>query len=350
MYIVRMPIKKGITLADVANTAGVATMTVSRYLNAHPNVTQRTARKVQAAIEALGYRPNVAARMLMGQPSRVIGLIIPNLANPFFSVIAHNVQQTARAHGYLVWIAATNDQTEIDLQLVEQMCDHHVDGILLTASPRTVLRPDLIGDIPLIALDRPVAGLPVDFVTIEDRTAAREAVNHLISHKYKRIACFGLPPEIQPIRERITGYQEAMRSHELTPLPYVECGDRSSALCVIRKALSGKAPVQAIFPANGAASILALEALHALGYSIPDKVAFLSFGEVPLGHIFQPPISVVSQPTAQLGERATEFLLQRIASKKPAQGIRLSIPASLILRGSCGCKQPKQSHLSDHGF
>src|ERR1700710_1514315 len=90
---------KTITLADVAKASGLATMTVSRYLNGHPNITEKTARKVKEAIDALGYRPNQAARMLMGQPSKVIGLILPNLANPFFSSIAHSVQQTANANG-----------------------------------------------------------------------------------------------------------------------------------------------------------------------------------------------------------------------------------------------------------
>lgn len=342
--------KKNATLADVAKAAGVATMTVSRYLNEHPNVTEQTARKVKAAIDALGYRPNIAARLLMGQPSRVIGLIIPNLANPFFSSIAHAVQQTAYARGYMVWIAATNDETEKDITLVQQMRDHQVDGILLTASPETRLRDEQIGDVPLVALDRPVKGVLVDLVTIEDRSAAQQAVDHLISHKYDRIACFGLPPKIESIKERILGYQEAMLSHQLNPLPYLECEDEASAHRIIKKVLSGKTAVQAILPANGAASILALEALDSLGYSIPEKVAFFSYGELPLGHLLQPPISSVVQPTSQLGERATEFLLDRIANKRPAAGVRLSIPASLKLRASCGCTQLENATQKVLGF
>lgn len=333
--------QKSVTLADVAKAAGVATMTVSRYLNERPNVTEKTARKVRAAIDSLGYRPNVAARLLMGHPSRVIGLIVPNLANPFFSSIAHSVQQTAHARGYLVWIAATNDRPEKDIEFIEQMRDYQVDGILLTASPETKLRPEVVAEVPVVALDRPVAGVPVDFVTIEDRSIARQAVDHLITHGYKHIVCFGLPPNIEPIRERFLGYQEAMLARGLAPLPYVECQDMSSAHRVIKKALAGRTPVQAIFPANGAASILALEVLDLLGYSIPKQVAFFSYGDLPLGHLLPSPISAVVQPTSQLGERATEFLIDRIANKRPAAGIRLSIPASLVLRESCGCKVAK---------
>jgi len=328
---------KNITLADVARAAGLATMTVSRYLNGHPNITEKTARKVKDAIDALGYRPNQAARMLMGQPSKVIGLILPNLANPFFAAIAHSVQQTAHERGYLVWIAATNDESKNDLELIERMRDQHVDGILLTASPRTTLPKQLLDGLPLVALDRPVGGSTVDIVTIEDRVAASAAVEHLLSHGYQRIACLGLDSSIHSIRERILGYQEAMQQHRLVPLPYVQCEDRQSAKNVIRRLMSGKHPVEAIFPANGAASILALETLNELGISIPDELALFSFGDIPLGHIMQPAISSVVQPMAQLGELATRHLLDLIATKRPSIGVRTSIPASLIIRASCGC-------------
>ena len=328
---------KTVTLADVAKAAGLATMTVSRYLNGSASITEKTAQKVRAAIDALGYRPNQAARMLMGGPSKVIGLILPNLANPFFASIAHSVQQTAHQRGYLVWIAATNDDSANDIQLIGRMRDHHVDGILLTASPRTTLRKQELNGLPLVALERPVRGCEVDLVTIEDRSAARAAVEHLLSHGYRKIACFGLDSQIHSIEERIAGYQEAMQEHGQAPMPYVPCEDRESAKRVLRKLLSGRSPVEAIFPANGAATILALEALKELKISVPDQLAFFSFGDVPLGHVLPAAISAVVQPTAQLGEVATHHLLDMIAMKQPSIGIRTSIPASLVIRASCGC-------------
>jgi LacI family transcriptional regulator len=328
---------KAITLADVARSAGLATMTVSRYLNGNPNIAPKTALKVKKAIDALGYRPNQAARMLMGQPSKVIGLILPNLANPFFASIAHSVQQTAHEQGYLVWIAATNDEKDADAQLIERMRDHHVDGILLSASPRTTLRTQDVGGVPLIALDRPVRGLRADTVTIEDRSAARAAIEHLLSHGYRRIACLGLDPAIRSIEERISGYREAMQKQGRTPMPYVRCEDRASARKMIPKLLSGRYPVQAIFPANAAATILTLEVLNELRVAVPDEVALFSFGDVPLGHIMRPPLSAVCQPTEQLGQMATAQLMDLIATKQPPAGIRTGIHATLVIRASCGC-------------
>jgi LacI family transcriptional regulator len=340
--------EKTITQADVARVAGVAIMTVSRYMNQHPSITEKTARKVKAAIDTLGYRPNYAARMLMGQPSKTIGLILPNLENPFFSSIAHSVQQTAHSRGYLVWIAATNDESAMDLQLIERMRDHHVDGILLTASSDTSLQMRDLGGVPLVALERPVGAAAVDIVMIDDRSAACDAVRHLLSHGYKRIACFGLNSAIRSIRERITGYQDAMREQGLTPLPYLQCEDRESAKRIIRKLMSGRAPTQAIFPANSTATILALEALDELHYSVPKQVPLFSFGDIPLAHILRPQISAVRQPTELLGEKATKHLLDLIATRSGASGVRISIPASLVIRESCGCKRQPSSHHDRH--
>src|ERR1700745_1882652 len=119
------------TLEDVAKAAGVGPMTVPRTIKRHPYVAEETAKKVRAAIRRLNYRPNHAARMLTGQLSRSIGLIVPDLADPFFSVVSHAVQEAARESGYLVWLAASNGDPAIEAAQVEQMMHHPVDGILL---------------------------------------------------------------------------------------------------------------------------------------------------------------------------------------------------------------------------
>jgi len=326
------------TLADVAKAAGVATMTVSRYLNEHPNIYDKTARKVRAAIDALGYKPNHAARMLMGQPSKVIGLILPNLANQFFSSIAHVVQQTAFSHGYLLWIAASNDNPASDMELIERMREYHVDGILIAASPQTTVTADSLGELPVIAVDRPLRGTVVDFVTIDDRTAARDAVTHLIDHGYRRIAAMGLDSQIQSIRERIGGYEEALRSRGLRPLPYARCDDAEAALQVVRKLTSGKQPIDAIFPVNGDATLVVLEAMDNLGLTMPKPVALFSFGDMNAIRLIRPHVSAVLQPVSQMAEQATKMLLRQIKTHSARTGIRISIPASLIIRESCGCK------------
>ncbi|QEE28464.1 LacI family transcriptional regulator [Terriglobus albidus] len=328
-----------VTLADVAKAAGVATMTVSRYLHGNPNISAATARKVKAAIDRLGYRPNYAARVLMGQPSKVIGLILPNLANPFFSLIAHCVQQAAHARGYLVWIAATNDDPSSDLELIERMHDHHVDGLLLASSPGSTIPLEKMGGIPTVAIDRPLRGAGVDFVTVDDRTAAREAVSHLLQHGYKRIAITGIDAQIRPIQERILGYQDAMHAAGLPALPYIRCDDAASAIQICKTLRSGKRPIEALFPLNGDTSVLFLEAFEELRISIPRDLAFFSYGDIPLSRAIRPRLSAVQQPIEAMAEQATLRLLEQIEQKTKPSRVRIKIPASLVIRESCGCKR-----------
>jgi len=226
-----------ITLADVARSAGVATMTVSRYLNQHPNVTAKTARTVKA-IDKLGYFPNHAARILMGQPSNVIGLIVPDLTDEFFATVAHHVQEVAAAQNYLVWIAASNFSGEADLNLIQRMIQHHVDGILIIPSPGAKLAGIESQKKPIIALDRPIPNTRIDTVTLENRNDAYKAMQHFLTHGYRKVACFGPELNLHTVHERFAGYQDAMREHRYPVLPYAHCFDTASTVRALKRHLS----------------------------------------------------------------------------------------------------------------
>jgi LacI family transcriptional regulator len=327
----------GVTLVDVAKAAGVATMTVSRYLNQHPNVTEKTARKVRIAIEKLGYSPNHAARMLMGQPSKVIGLIVPDLTLAFFATVAQHVQEVARQKGYLVWIAATNS-VSADTTAVLQMKQHHVDGILLVPSPGKGVSEAEIGGLPMIALCRPLVGTRIDSVTLENRRNGRDATEHLVSHGYKKIACLGLGQNIYTMGERLAGYSDVMREHRLPVLPYTECIDADSTLKTIRRLLSAKIPVQALITFTSVTTIRVIQALDELGVSIPNDVGLIGFDDIELAGVLRPRLTVIKEPPDELGQRAARLLLDLIASKEEPAGVTVTIPASLIIRESCGCK------------
>ena len=208
---------KRATLEDVAKAAGVGPMTVSRTINGHPYVAEETAKKVRAAIRQLDYRPNHAARMLTGQLSRSIGLIVPDLADPFFSVVSHAVQETARESGYLVWLAASNDDLSIEAAQVEQMTHHPVDGILLVPvdSRDRYLKAVASGTTPVVTIDRPIEVATTDSVEVENRAGARMAVEHLIGHGYRKITCVATNSHLRTIKERIAGYEECLRQARL---------------------------------------------------------------------------------------------------------------------------------------
>jgi LacI family transcriptional regulator len=325
-----------ITIADVAKAAGVATMTVSRFLNQHPNVTEKTAKKVRAAIEKLGYAPNHAARVLMGKPTNVVGLVVPNLDDAFFATVAHGVQDAARERDIFIWIAASYGDTKTEAKLINQMCQHKVDGIILV--PTYGGNPTAaVGNCPIVAVDRPVEGRNVDAVVVENRRSAREAVEHLISDGYQRIACLGAEPEVFTMRERIAGYEDAVRAHALKQMVFTDCVDLASTIAVIKKLTSAPGRVEAIFTLNNLATLRVLEALDDCRIAIPRQIALIGFDDFQLAAVFKPRLTVVSQPTADLGKNAARLLFGHIDGTTTSTGMTIALPAQLIVRESCGC-------------
>lgn len=332
------------TLADVARKAGVAPMTVSRYLNRHPNISRKTARKVSSAIWQLGYSPNLAARMLMGQPSNAIGLIVPSLKDPFHSEVAQNIQEIARERGVLVWVSASNSDLATENSIVEQMKQHHVDGIILMPTPGPHAFDTESNAPPIVTLDRPLLDAPVDAVLVENRHSSADAVEHLIAHGYKRILCISTHSHgLYTIEERIAGYKEAMAKHRLNTEIAMSMRDADDIKAYLL-ATVGKGPaVDAIFATNNVTTIHVLEALYNLGLTIPTDIALAGFDDIECAAVIHPAVTVVRQPTAELGRQAARLLFDRIASTQSIRAVTIVLPTTLVIRESCGCN-PAQSN------
>jgi LacI family transcriptional regulator len=334
---------KGVTLADVAREAGVAPMTVSRYLNNHPNISDKTGRKVAAAIKRLNYSPNLAARMLMGQPSNAIGLIVPNLGDPFFAEVAHNIQEVARERRMLVWVAASNSEKATEISLIEQMKQHRVDGILLIPTSGSYDFDFSSGNPPIVALDRPLPGNHVDAVLVENRRSSAEAVEHLIGHGYRRIICISVDlPELYTIHERISGYEDAMRRNRLRVEVAVSKSTVDEIKSFLLAALEKGQRIEAIFTTNNVTTIHVMEALYELGLTVPTDIALAGFDDFEFAALTHPSLTVVRQPTGDLGRQAARLLFERISSSEAVHTVSIALPASLIVRESCGCKPTRR--------
>ena len=332
---------KRATLEDVARAAGVGPMTVSRTINGHPYVAQETAKKVRAAIRRLGYRPNHAARVLTGQLSRSIGLIVPDIADTFFSVVSHAVQETARASGYLVWLAASDEDPSIEAAQVEMMTHHPVDGILLVPcdSRNGYLKTLVSGPTPIVTIDRPIEIATTDSIGVENRRGARLAVEHLVQHGYRKIACIAANSHLLTIKERIAGYKESMQRAKLPLSKELRLSNPS----LVKSALSGlfgsRHRPDALFTANNASTIWVIEALQELKIEIGKDVALVGFDDVAFFTLITPPVTAVRQPAAELGSMAARLLLQRINGEFKASSVRTVLPVTLTIRESCGCKK-----------
>jgi LacI family transcriptional regulator len=316
-------------------------MTVSRTINGHQYVSDETAKKVRAAIRKLDYRPNHAARMLTGQLSRSIGLIVPDIADTFFSVVIHAVQETARESGYLVWLAASNEDPSLEAAQVEMMTHQPVDGILLVPVDARNRYLKLLAErsLPIITIDRPIQVATTDSVEVENRAGAIMAVEHLIQHGNKRITCLAANSHLQTMKERIAGYRESMKRSKLPRDREVPLSSQTSAKVALSKLFSSRNRPQALFTANNASTIWVIEALKEMKIEMGKDVALVGFDDVDFYTLITPPITTVRQPAAELGDISARLLLQRIKGEFKGTSVRTVLPVSLIVRESCGCKR-----------
>lgn len=328
------------TLADVAQLSGVGPMTVSRTINGHPYVSEATAKKVRAAIQQLNYKPNHAARVLTGQLSRSIGLIVPDISDSFFSVISQAVQETARAQGYLLWLAASGEDPAIEASHVEMMTTFGVDGILLVPSHsrKTYLRTLASGCTPIVTIDRPIEIAKTNSVEVENRAGARLAVDHLIQHGYERIACVVTNAHLLPIRERIAGYQASMQHARLPATKEIALTSQESAKVALAKLFASRNPPQALFTANNLTTIWIIEILKELKVKLGKDIALVGFDDVDYFKQLTPAVSAVRQPSFEIGKLAAQILLKNIHDEAASPIIKKVLPLTLIVRESCGCK------------
>lgn len=342
---------KSVTIADVAKEAGVAPMTVSRALNEHPSVKASTMARVRAAVERLSYSPNPAARILMGQPSNSIALVVPELTNPFFAIVADGVQTAALARGTLVWIVSSGNEMAVEQSEIEKLRSYRVDGILLISSDpaNRYLKKVVVEGTPVVAIDLPIESVSTDTVLVENRLGAQNAVQHLLDHGYKDILCVGAWPHLFTIRERIAGYESMMHQAGLTPHIVTNASDIAATKKAIESMVRRKRSTIAIFSLNQLTTEIVLNLLDEMGLEVPRQVALIGFDDFAFASHLKPSLTVVRQPASELGRCAANILFERLNSKDPVVQRRTLLPTELIIRESCGCQKPLTRRETDNG-
>jgi len=335
------------TVADVARLAGVGAITVSRVVNNTSYVSADKKKRIREAIRKLGYRPNQAARVLKGNRAKMIGLIIPDLADLFFGKCAAAIEEYASSQGYMTLIVASNRNQELQENEVVMMMGQNVAGLIVVPSlPSESLRQLSETDVPIVAFDRPLEGAIADEVVVENLGGAQMAVNHLIEHGHKRIACVGYDKTTYAIGHRILGYTEAMRASRLKPEIYDEVTTLEDTLKLVRRWKKSQERPTAIFSLNNVSTRHLLWALRETDWAIPQDIALIGFDDLELGALLSPPLTVIRQPAANLGTQASKLLFERIAAAKRPEGgfgIKLVLPVEFVIRGSCGCPATVQA-------
>jgi LacI family transcriptional regulator len=332
-----VPDKSRVTLAQVADLAGVSPTTVSHVLSGKRMVGEATRGHVEDAIRQLGYRPNNIARSLRTSRSRMVAVVVPDITNPFYSVLTRGLADGVYDAGYGTYVCNTDGLAERENTFVEDVLDRGVDGIVMASVDLAArgARPAPLGT-PIVyiggARDHPRA----DLVTADDEVGSRLATEHLISRGATRVAMIQGPPESGPARDE--GYRSALVENGIAFDPALMVrGDwtRRGGQRAMHSLMARVDRPDAVFCANDLTAIGAVDAARDLGLAIPDDVAVVGFDDVDAATIVSPTLTTVRNPAYDAGCAAGELLLSRMLGHYTAdEGRTVVLPCPLIRRES----------------
>jgi LacI family transcriptional regulator len=326
------------TMKDVAARAGVGLKTVSRVVNGEPGVTPDTERRVQEAITALGFRRNDSARILRKGRTASVGLVLEDLADPFYGPLSRAVEEVARAHGALLINGSSAEDPEREQELALALCARRVDGLVMipAGEDHRYLAPEMAAGIATVFVDRPAGLIDADAVLSDNFGGARDAVAHLIAHGHRRIGFIGDQPRIHTAKERLRGYHTAMQQAGLPVDPaWVSlgptCPERVGA--ATGAMLDAAGPITALFAGNNRVTVTVVRVLAALRDAARSPIGLVGFDDFELADLLSPGVTVVAQDAAQLGRTAADLLFRRLDGTE-GRPRRLVLSTRLVERGS----------------
>jgi len=346
------------TIREVAERAGVSTMTVSRVIN-NSGYTSREARsRVEAASAELGYVPNALARSLRFKQTKTLALVLSDITNPFFTTIARGVEDVANRHGFNVIFGNTDESETKQAEYLNILVQKQVDGVLLvpalsTEAPVAFLRNR---GVPAVVLDRRVPECSTDGVRGDSEQGGYELTKLLLGLGHRCIAILSGPPEVSTAADRVAGYQRALAEAGLDCDPALILHGRlrqEGGYQMTQQVLALAPRPTALFAANNFIAIGAYRALGAAGLRVPDDMAMVAFDDLPAALILEPFLTVAAQPAYEMGQIATELLLARLSGKAPDGCQEIVLPVEIIVRRSSGSSRtgsvgdrPEQEHRS----
>jgi LacI family transcriptional regulator, repressor for deo operon, udp, cdd, tsx, nupC, and nupG len=330
-----------VTLRDVAAHAGVSFRTVSNVVNDYPHVSPAMRARVQASLDALGYRPNLVARSLRAGRSGILLLLVPDIAVPYFGALAHEIVERAREHGCTVMIDETGGVAARERELLEDAVRARwVDGVLISSLGLTAADLDAVDTtVPMVLLGEHTAGSVRDHVGIDDVAAARELVEHLIATGRTRIVGLGGAASDRDATTvlRRTGYLQALEAAGLGPGRHVRTRSygRASAERAVRPLFEAAEPPDAIFCFSDELAAGTLRTLHDLGVRVPDDVAVAGFDDADGSRYLVPSLTTIRQDRGAIARAAVELLTSRIGGS-PLEPQQLLVDHRLVVRESSG--------------
>jgi len=328
-----------VTIRDVAEAAGFSVNTVSRALNDKPDVSKATKHAILETAKKLGYRPNKLARGLRSNKTQTIGVIVADIANPFFGAVVKGVEEAAREHGLSIILGNTDEDYEKEKEAVQTMLSERVDGLLLTPcqKERKTIEDLERSGLPFVLLGRCFDELATDYVVPDELQGGFLATEHLLEMGHTRIAMIDAPLYISSARRRLEGYKRALIQHGIavdeslvtTQALTVEEGYR-----VAKAVLRQTPPPTAIFAYSDFVAFGVMKAVREAGLRIPEDIAIVGFDDVEFSSCLEVPLTTIKSPKEKMGEEATKVLLEKIKNGKQSHRKEIKLEVKLVVRQS----------------
>ena len=344
-----------VTIKDIARIAGVSANTVSRALNNKSEISRATKQKIIRIAREQGYSKNSVAASLATRRTKTVGLIIPDICDPFYAEQARGVEKAATAKGYTMILSDSDEDPDCELAAIKTFRSKRVDGIILTSlfdREANIIELEE-RNVPLVLLNRWLPSMETNFVINDNFDGAYKATRHLIDLGHRSIAHITGPAGITSVNERYLGYRKALEEAGLSVQPSLvtqgeslkpEAGEKAA-----REILSTNPRPTAVFAYCDTLAIGLMSAAWQMGLSIPDDVAVVGYDDIPIVAFLGVPLTTISQPAREMGQMACQILIDRIETEGSNGGrspkTQLKMPASLVVRSSCGATGPSSVHL-----
>ena len=338
------------TIKEVACRAKVSVGTVSNVLGGTVPVTAELRERVARAIRDLKYHPNQIARSLKSRRTNMLGIVISDITNPFFPLVVRGAEDAGRSRGYLLTVFNTDDRVEREQQVFSVLRMRGVDGILAVVAPNAGdvphIRETIELRIPVVCLDRMPPRVAVDAVVVDSVKGAAMCVRHLVAMGHRRIGAITGPEALRTACDRVKGYRKALQEARIpVDSRLLRVGDfRMESGYVLAKDLLLSHPrPTALFVANGTMGLGAMRAVQELSLDCPRDVALAVFDDIPGADVFRPTLTVVSQPAYEIGYKAADLLIRRLAGELGPKPVIVTLEPELKIRQSTAGRRSAQA-------
>jgi LacI family transcriptional regulator len=317
------------TIRDVAKLAGVSVATVSRVLNNNGYVHESTKEVVQAAITTLNYRPNEIARTLYKKNSRLLGLIIPDITNPFFTELARAIEDTAHRYGYTMVLCNTDEILEKEQHYMEVLKQRQADGCLMITNEKSTFLGEELG-IPIVALDRPIHS-HIPFIQADHYQGGKIAAQTLLQKGSTKLVHIRGPKYLDSAEARYQGFLDVVEKEKISYHIFESSFQPRNDERLINDIFERFPEIDGVFAANDVIAVSVLRTALHRGISVPEDLQIIGYDGILFGQLFYPSITTVAQPIYQLGEQAAQMLINLIENKDTEQKI-CRLPVQLVER------------------